>query len=326
MPAASLVVRAQHGAARARRRDQERHAAAGRAAPRASRVPASLKSAASATAARPPQRRPPAPATSEAAPSAGAHFPGFAISRLTHLGGPVEKSFGPIYARGSLPPGPVGVRGSRSQCLGNSGLHRAALTFGILWLDACRQLRGKVPGRRTSLVRAARLLRAHPRAHGQSEPRCRQVESVRTQRAPRRLIEIDCTDRGNVATRLVHVAPTNRPPSSGSRTRSLESTAILPKCEVAVLSPAELAFRWRGLEFARARMGAEAETFRSKQEIVFGVGAEERVLEDRNFPLLCAVAECDPAIPAIPMARASTRCSACVPNAGWNPWSWRTSA
>jgi hypothetical protein len=31
-------------------------------------------------------------------------------------------------------------------------------------------------------------------------------------------------------------------------------------------------------------MGAEAATFRSKQEIVFGVGAEERVLEDRNFP------------------------------------------
>jgi hypothetical protein len=32
-------------------------------------------------------------------------------------------------------------------------------------------------------------------------------------------------------------------------------------------------------------MGAEAATFRSKQEIVFGVGAEERVLEDRNFSL-----------------------------------------
>ena len=54
---------------------------------------------------------------------------------------------------------------------------------------------------------------------------------------------------------------------------------------MAVLSPAELAFRWRGLEFARARMGAEAVTFRSRQEIAFGVGAEERVLEDRNWPL-----------------------------------------
>ena len=45
-----------------------------------------------------------------------------------------------------------------------------------------------------------------------------------------------------------------------------------------------IAFRWRGLEFARARLGAEPGTFRSTQEIVFGVGAEERILEDRNFP------------------------------------------
>ena len=95
------------------------------------------------------------------------------------------------------------------------------------------------------------------------------------------VVEIDCTDRGNIATRLVHA--TNE---TAALERFAESIAriqeILPNCEVAVLSPAEIAFRWRGLEFARARMGAEAVTFRSKQEIVFGVGAEERVLEDRN--------------------------------------------
>src|SRR4029077_14292136 len=61
--------------------------------------------------------------------------------------------------------------------------------------------------------------------------------------------------------------------------------AILPNCEVAVLTAAELAFRWRGLEFARARIGAEAATFRTRQEIVFGVGAEERVLDSQNWPL-----------------------------------------
>ena len=88
------------------------------------------------------------------------------------------------------------------------------------------------------------------------------------------------------STRLVHA--TNE---SAARERFAESiariNAILPNCEVAVLSPAELAFRWRGLEFARARMGAEAVTFRSKQEIVFGVGAEERVLEDATFRSSC---------------------------------------
>ncbi len=95
-------------------------------------------------------------------------------------------------------------------------------------------------------------------------------------------MEVDCTDRGNVATRLVHA--TNE---TAALARFAESIAriqtILPNCEVAVLSAAEIAFRWRGLEFARARMGAEAVTFRSRQEIVFGVGAEERVLEDRNW-------------------------------------------
>lgn len=96
------------------------------------------------------------------------------------------------------------------------------------------------------------------------------------------MVEIDCTDRGNVATRLVHAHN-----EASARQRFAASIAriqqILPDCEVAVLSPAEIAFRWRGLEFARARIAAEAVTLESKQEIVFGVGAEERLLDDRNW-------------------------------------------
>ena len=120
------------------------------------------------------------------------------------------------------------------------------------------------------------------------------------------VVEMDCTDRGNVATRLVHA--TNE---TAALERFAESIArvqtILPNCEVAVLSPAEIAFRWRGLEFARARMGAEAVTFRSKQEIVFGVGAEERVLEDRNLAVVRAVAYAHCGTPVIRMGRASIR-------------------
>jgi hypothetical protein len=96
------------------------------------------------------------------------------------------------------------------------------------------------------------------------------------------LLEIDCTDRGNVETRLGHAA---------NESAALERFAVsisrvqqvLPNCEVVVLSPAEISFRWRGLEFARARMAAGAVSFQSKEEIVFGVGAEERLLEDRNW-------------------------------------------
>lgn len=91
------------------------------------------------------------------------------------------------------------------------------------------------------------------------------------------LREIDCADRGNVATWLVHC-----PDEAAARERFAKSIRhiqeLLPECEVAVLSPAEIAFRWRGLEFAHARVAHDPESFRSTEEIVFGVGAEERVL------------------------------------------------
>jgi hypothetical protein len=142
------------------------------------------------------------------------------------------------------------------------------LTFAILWLEVCRQASaGKflleglhlfVPNGCSALVRE-RMANLHRAAAKWSLFELDERHDA--------LVEIDCTDRGNVSTRLVHA--TNE---SAALERFAESiariTSILPNCEVSVLSPAELAFRWRGLEFARARMGAEAATFRSKREIV----------------------------------------------------------
>lgn len=212
------------------------------------------------------------------------HFPGFAITRLT-TGVDLEKSFGPIYTRGLLRQGQtafaiLGVNASETQ----SSID-AALTFAILWLDACRESSpGKflverlilfVPAASSALVRE-RMANLNP-----SAAKWRLFEFDERHDA---VAEIDCGDRGNIATRLVHAtietAALERFDESITRIQT-----ILPNCEVAVLSPAEVAFRWRGLEFARARLGAEAVTFRSRQEIVFGVGAEERVLEDQNWPL-----------------------------------------
>ena len=210
------------------------------------------------------------------------HFPGFAITRLT-TGVDLEKSFGPIYARGLLRRGQsacavLGVNEKETQASID-----ASLTFGILWLDVCRQASaGKalveglhlfVPQGSSALVRErmANLNRA--------AAKWRLFEFDERHDA---VVEIDCSDRGNVATRLVHA--TNEAAALERFAESIQRIrAILPNCEVAVLSAAELAFRWRGLEFARARIGAEAATFRSRQEIVFGVGAEERVLEERNW-------------------------------------------
>jgi hypothetical protein len=212
------------------------------------------------------------------------HFPGFAVTRLT-TAVDLEKSFGPIYARGLLRQGQsafavLGVNASETQASID-----ASLTFGILWLDACRHsAAGKflveglhlfVPHGCSALVRE-RMANLNRLAAKWSLFELNERDNA--------LMEIDCTDRGNVATRLVHAT---------NETAALERFAdsitriktILPNCDVAVLSAAELSFRWRGLEFARGRMGAEVATFRSKQEIVFGVGAEERVLEERNWQL-----------------------------------------
>jgi hypothetical protein len=61
------------------------------------------------------------------------------------------------------------------------------------------------------------------------------------------VIEIDCYDRGNVATRLVHA--TNKETAFERLAGSIERIRkIPPNCEIAVLAGAELKLRWRGLE------------------------------------------------------------------------------
>lgn len=222
------------------------------------------------------------------------HFPGFIIARLTS-GVDLEKSFGPIYVRGLLRQGQsafalIGVNASETQASID-----AALTFGILWLDVCREnfhfpQRVRDAGQPAVLVEGltifvppgcSTLVRERMANLNRAAAKWRLFEFDERHDS---MTEMDCTDRGNVATRLVHAtnetAALERFAASITRIRN-----ILPNCEVAVLSPAEIAFRWRGLEFARARMGSEAVTFQSKQQIVFGVGAEERVLEDHNWAL-----------------------------------------
>lgn len=66
-------------------------------------------------------------------------FPGFKVVSLSSAPD-LERSFGPIYARGTLKQGQsvfavLGVNSQETQASID-----AALTFGILWLDTCRQM------------------------------------------------------------------------------------------------------------------------------------------------------------------------------------------
>jgi len=66
------------------------------------------------------------------------HFPEFRIERLS-TGMDLEKSFGPIYTRGVIRRGQSGFAVLGVNAAETQSSIDAALTFGILWLDVCRQ-------------------------------------------------------------------------------------------------------------------------------------------------------------------------------------------
>ncbi len=217
-------------------------------------------------------------------------FPEFEVVRLTSRID-LEKSFGPIYARGLIRQGRtafavLGVNAQETQSSVD-----AALTFGILWLDVCRQQQTRnilveglklfVPAGKSALVRE-RMAHLNRDAAKWALYELNERDDA--------LVEIDFSDRGNVATRLVHACD-----EAAACERFKESIArikaILPNCEVAVLSQAEVAFRWRGLEFACARLGCLPGSFVATEEILFGIGGEEKMLDRGNEDQLTVLAE-----------------------------------
>jgi hypothetical protein len=211
------------------------------------------------------------------------HFTDFTVAKLSNAVD-LEKSFGPIYTRGILRQGRsafavLGVNQYETQASID-----AALTFGILWLDACRHqldhrivvegLKLFLPAGTSGLTRE-RLVHLHS---GAAKWQLYEYDERHDS-----IAEIDFSDRGNIATHLVRC-----PNETAVLERFEESIhyvlGLLPEAEVAVLTHAEVAFRWRGLEFARARVSRGEASFKTGREIVYGIGAEERVLDNLNAP------------------------------------------
>jgi hypothetical protein len=208
-------------------------------------------------------------------------FPEWTVVRLT-TSVDLEHSFGPAYLRGWLRQGQralaiVGVNDQETQPTVDG-----ALTCGILWLEACRLSQQErrvveglalfVPKGMATLTRQ-RMAHLHPTAAKWSLYEFDQREDA--------LTPLDISDRGNLATRLVHSVNEGQ-----ARERFAASIArirgILPQSEVVVLSPASISFRRFGLEFAQARIAHDPRNFQSVEEIAFGIGAEERVLTSDN--------------------------------------------
>ena len=197
----------------------------------------------------------------------------------------LERSFGPVYARGTLHKGNtvfaiIGVNGEELQASVDG-----VLTVGLLWLDYLREreagrklvggLKAFVPPGRSAIVRERM-------AHLNREAASFELYEF-DQRAEQAEI-VDTSDRGNIDTRLVH-CPNQQSAFERFEPSILEIRCLVPECDLVVISPAELSFRVRGLEFARARFSG---SIHSAQEIVFGVGPSETVL---NFDSSALFAE-----------------------------------
>lgn len=210
-------------------------------------------------------------------------FPEFKTSRLS-TSMDLERSFGPIYARGLLRRGQSGFAVLGVNAQETQASIDAALTFGILWLDACRQRQaGKlvVEGLKLFLPTGTAALTRERIAH--LHPQAAKWHLYELEEGDDNLKELDISDCGNVATRLVHsvdeVAARERFAGAIAQVHSL-----MPEAEIAILSGAEIAFRCHGLEFARTRLAHEPGSFRATTEIVFGLRSEETVLTESNLP------------------------------------------
>ncbi len=193
----------------------------------------------------------------------------------------LEHSFSPVYARGLARKGHssfavLGVNQQETQASVD-----ASLTFGLLWLEACRE---REAGR--SVVEGLKLYVPHGGsttlqirlAHLNQD--AAKFQLFELEERDESLNQVDYSDHGNIHTRLVRYVD---PAKTRARFEQAVSkiTALVPQAEIAVLAPAEIAFRLHGLEFARVRAANAPGTFKVEEEIIFGVpGFESRLTQE----------------------------------------------
>jgi hypothetical protein len=211
-------------------------------------------------------------------------FPDWSLDRLATTMD-LERSFSPVYARGLLRKGrsALAVLGVNQQ--ETQGSIDAALTFGLLWLDHCREreagqsvvegLKLFVPQESSATLRIRLAQLNHSAAKFQLYEVDQRDES---------LAEIDCADTGNINTRLVR-CPDHEQTRSRFQTAISRVLAEVPNCDVAVLSPTEVSFRLHGLEFAKARLTNLPGSFEVTEEFVFGVGGFQAPLTGENHDM-----------------------------------------
>lgn len=194
----------------------------------------------------------------------------------------LERSFSPVYARGLMRKGKSAFAVLGANQDETQGSIDAILTFGLLWLDVCREreagssfvegLKLIVPAR-SSMTLQIRL------AHLNRE--LAKFQLFEFDERDESFTEIDSADHGNIETRLVH-CPENDRVRSRFQSTIAKVLAVAPDAEVAVITPTEISFRLHGLEFARVRAVNVPGSFQTEEELIFGVAGFQAQLSDDN--------------------------------------------
>ena len=166
----------------------------------------------------------------------------------------LERSFGPVYTRGEL------RRGNSAAVLGvnaqeTQSVIDASVTFGLLWLDACRkQLAGRahveglklfVPPGRSAIARERMALLNHQAAR---------FAAVRTGRAPKGRCEPWTSPIAATSPPVWCAHRMSRWSARASRRPSRASRSWRRKPRFACSPRPSWGFRLCGLEFARAQL------------------------------------------------------------------------
>jgi hypothetical protein len=196
----------------------------------------------------------------------------------------LERSISPVYARGLVRKGRsafavLGVNRQETQAAID-----ASLTFGLLWLQACREReagRSLVEGLRLYVPPGSSVTLRIRLAH--LDHNAAKFQLFEFEERDESLNQIDFSDHGNIDTRLVRCPDPAQVCSRFAATVS-KVLALAPQAEAAALSPTEIAFRLHGLEIARVRLANAPGSFRVEEEVIFGPPGYETRLSEETAP------------------------------------------
>ncbi len=202
----------------------------------------------------------------------------------------LEHSFGPAYARGILTKGQsawaiIGVGPDEPP-----SAIEGALTLGILWLDHCRRhtngrrvfhgLRVIVPSGYVNITRARMAWLNTTLA---------QWELYELRPSTTELTPCTVAEDGNLAIQLPHAfdpqAAIERATLGVDHLRSLLPPRLLAATEIRPRGATEIAFTLHGLEYARVRHTLVPGSFTRQNEISFGAGPSETLLDETTEDL-----------------------------------------